>query len=150
MKLEIDFLKYQSILRLSQSGEKTFVFDPIRKKEIFLTPEELLRQLVLQFILDEKKYPVGRIRVEMGIRVNKLMKRCDIVVFDEKLNPWFLIECKSPKIKLSQSVFEQSARYNLTLNVPFLAVTNGLSTFCCALDYEKKGFEFLEGFPEIK
>ena len=113
-----------------------------------LTPEEMLRQLVLLYLLEVKKYPSNRIRVEIGLLLNERPKRCDLVVFDAGLNPWLVVECKSPKVPLTQATFEQAARYNLQFRAPFLAVTNGLATFSCALDFEQPGFSFLEDFPE--
>jgi len=145
--LQLDFLQFQPKLRLSKSGEKTFVFDPIRRKDMVLTPEELLRQLVLIYLLEIKNYPANRIRVEAGFTLNGLQKRSDIVVFDAAVNPWLLVECKSPKVPLTQATFEQAARYNLELRAPFLAVTNGLATFCCALDFEQQSIEYLADFP---
>jgi len=112
-----------------------------------LTPEELLRQLVLIYLLEIKNYPANRIRVEAGFTLNGLQKRSDIVVFDAAVNPWLLVECKSPKVPLTQATFEQAARYNLELRAPFLAVTNGLATFCCALDFEQQSIEYLADFP---
>jgi hypothetical protein len=149
MLLNLDFLQFQPFLSLSKVEEVTYVFDPIRRKKYVLTPEELLRQLVLMYLLDVKKYPSKRIRVEMGITVNGRRKRCDILVFDQNLQPWLLIECKSPKITLTQATFEQAAVYNMKLQVPFLAITNGMCTYACSIDYETKEFGFLEGFPEI-
>jgi len=148
MLLQLDFLKFQSLLRLSKSGDAMYVFDPVRRKDVVLTPEELLRQLVLRYLLDEKNYPANRIRSEVGIEVNGLSRRCDLVVFDAELNPWFLIECKSPKVALKQETFEQVARYNLQLRAPYLAITNGLGTYCCALDLERGKFEYLDGLPD--
>jgi Type I restriction enzyme R protein N terminus (HSDR_N) len=145
--IQPDFLQNQSALRLRSDGKSKWVFDPIRKKEVVLTPEELLRQLVLQYLLMDKKYPPNRIRVEIGITVNGLQKRCDIVVFDADICPWLLIECKSPKVAVTQATFEQAARYNMLLRAPYLAVTNGLSTFCCLLDLEAKTFAYLPDFP---
>ena len=145
--MQVDYLKYQHQLRLSKSGDASYVFDPVRQKNVALTPEELLRQLVLQFLLQEKQYPPGRIRVEIGITLNGLQKRCDIVVFDAALRPWLLVECKSPKVKLTQTAFEQAARYNMQLQAPFLAVTNGLATYCSRLFLEEKRFEYLEDYP---
>jgi hypothetical protein len=147
--LEIDFLQFQPKLRLAQSGETTFVYDPIRKKEVVLTPEELLRQLVLLYLLEEKKCPAHRIRSEIGIEVNGLKRRCDIVIFDADIKPWLLVECKSPKVRLTQSTFEQVARYNLRLRAPFLVATNGLATYCCALDFEHSSFEYLPALPDF-
>lgn len=146
--LQLDFLQFQPKLRLSKAGDKTFVFDPVRRKDVALIPEELLRQLVLFYLLEVKKYPANRIRVEAGFTLNGLQKRSDIIVFDSEIKPWLLVECKSPKIALTRRTFEQAARYNLQWRAPFLAVTNGLATFCCALDFEKQGFEYLEGLPD--
>ncbi|MBK8554728.1 MAG: type I restriction enzyme HsdR N-terminal domain-containing protein [Lewinellaceae bacterium] len=148
MQLEIDFLQFQPQLRLQQAEGKNYVFDPVRKKLILLTPEELLRQLVVHFLLVDMKYPIQKIRVEIGIMLHGMKRRCDIVVFDDSIKPWLLVECKSPKVRISQNTFEQAAAYNLQLQVPFLAVTNGLSTFCCAIDHEARNFKFLEQFPE--
>lgn len=148
MLLQPDFLQVQHKLRLSRFGEAQWVYDPIRRKNLVLTPEELLRQLVLRYFLDIKNYPANRIRSEIGIEVNGLKKRCDIVVFDPQLRPWLLVECKSPKVAVDQSTFEQVARYNLPLQAPYLAVTNGLATFCCRLDFEQAMFEYLPDFPE--
>lgn len=150
MLLQLDFLQFQPKLRLSKSGEKNFVFDPVRRKDVALTPEELLRQLVLLYLLEIKNYPANRIRVEAGFTLNGLQKRCDLIVFDADVKPWLLVECKSPKVPLTQATFEQAARYNLQWQAPFLAVTNGLATFCCALDFEKSSFEYLRDFPDIE
>ena len=148
MVFQPDFLSIQHKRRLTRFGEAQFVFDPIRRKEVALTPEELLRQLVLLYFLEVKNYPANRIRSEIGIEVNGLRRRCDVLVFDFALHPWLLMECKSPKVPLTQATFEQAARYNLPLQAPYLAVTNGLSTFCCALDFERGGFEYLADFPD--
>ncbi len=148
MHLQPNFLQLQHQLRHVRTEQAQLVYDPIRRKELVLTPEELLRQLVLLHFLEIKKYPANRIRVEIGIELNGLKKRCDIVVFDPQLRPWLLVECKSPKVAVDQATFEQAARYNLQLQAPYLAVTNGLATFCCRLDFEQAAFEYLPDFPE--
>ena len=148
MLLSLDFLQYQSALRFKNIEGKQQVHDPVRKKYVALTPEELLRQLTLQYLLQHKQYPMHRMRSEIGIQVNGMQRRCDIVVFDQAVRPWLLVECKSPKVIIDQRVMEQAARYNLTLGVPFLAITNGLHTYCCALDHEAGTYQFLENFPD--
>ena len=148
MLLELDLLPFQTRLRLTQTDGKNFVFDPIRRKNIFLTPEELLRQMIMLYLLETKLYPANRIGVETGIEWNGLKKRCDIVIYDTHLRPWLLLECKSPKVALNQSTFEQAARYNMKLQAPFLAITNGLATYCAGLDFENQRFEYLADFPE--
>ncbi|MEO0008094.1 MAG: hypothetical protein RJA20_2290 [Bacteroidota bacterium] len=149
MLLRLDLLKYQSKLNVSGTDGISQVFDPVRKKYVALAPEELLRQLFLLYLIEEKKYSPGRIRSEIGIEVNGMKKRCDIVVFDAQINPWLLVECKSPGVELTQAVFEQAAVYNLRLRAPYLAITNGLATYCCALDFERSEFRYLDGLPDM-
>jgi hypothetical protein len=144
-----DLLQFQNRLRLSKKDDTTYVYDPIRRKDIVLLPEELVRQLVLLHLLEKKRYPANRIRVEIGIELNGLKKRCDIVVFNQGVQPWLLIECKSPKVPVDQKVFEQAAAYNLQLLAPFLVVTNGLATYCAQLNFEQKSFEYLPDFPDF-
>jgi len=146
--LQLDFLQFESALRLSRTPEGRVVFDPIRRKNVALTPEELLRQLVLLYLLEVKAYPASRIRSEIGLTLNGLPRRCDIAVFDAALQPWLLLECKSPKVALTQAAFEQVARYNLRFRAPFLAITNGLATYSCSLDFEQETVAFLPDLPD--
>ena len=146
--LQLDFLQFEPDLRLSSNEGTNFVFDPIRRKNVVLKPEELLRQLVLQYFLNVKEDPASRIRSEIGLTQNGRPKRCDIAVFDTDLQPWLIVECKSPKVSLNQATFEQAARYNLQFKAPYLAVTNGLATYSCALDLEQSTFSFLPDFPD--
>jgi hypothetical protein len=123
------------------------IFDDIRKKFIILTPEEWVRQHIVQFLLQEKKYPKSYINVEKLIKVNDLNKRYDIVVFKPNGELFLLIECKSPDVKITQETFDQIARYNLKLNAQFLMVTNGLNHYFCQMDFEKETYIFLEELP---
>lgn len=149
MQLQLDYLQFQNRLRLGKADGAAVVYDPLRRKDVALTPEELLRQLVLLYLLEIKKYPANRIRVEATHTYNGLTRRVDILVFDARLKPWLLVECKSPKVALRQSTFEQAARYNLRWQADYLAITNGLSTFVCALDHQAGSFSFLSDFPDF-
>lgn len=147
--LALDFMQYSSGLRLREGVTKREVFDPIRKRWYILQPEELLRQLVLQYLLLGKKYSATRIRSEQKVLINGRSKRADIVVHDADLKPWLLIECKSPKVKVTFSTFEQVAMYNMTLGVSYIAVTNGIATYICAINQTTKQYVFLDDFPDI-
>lgn len=148
MLLQLDFLQYSAQLRRSEAAGQAVVFDPIRRKNVVLTPEEWLRQLVLQYLLRTKGYPPSHIRIEIGLIINGMPRRCDIVVFDPQLRPWLLVECKSPRIPLTQAAFEQVARYNLAFQAPYLAITNGAATFCARLAHGQGTFAFLADFPD--
>ena len=134
--------------RIFTRDDQTYIFDPFRKKNVILTPEEWVRQNFLQYLLKEKNYPESLISVEMGFRLNKLIKRGDIVVFNRQGNPLLLIECKAPSVKISQKAFNQIARYNMTMKVGFLIVTNGLKHYCCKLDFKAKSFHYLTEIPD--
>ena len=108
------------------------------------TPEEWVRQNFIQYLVQEKKYPVSLIAVEMGIDVLATKKRCDIVLFNSSGKPDIIVECKAPSVKISQDTFDQAARYNLTLNTTYLIVTNGMQHFVCVMVHEKKCYHFLK------
>jgi hypothetical protein len=145
--LQLDLLSLQPRLRCSKKDEVPYVYDPIRRKHMVLQPEELVRQLLLVYMLEELRYPANRIRVEIGIELNGLQKRCDIVVFDAEIQPWLLVECKSPKIPINQNTFEQASRYNLQLKAPYLVATNGITSYCALLDFQAESFQYLNAFP---
>jgi hypothetical protein len=135
---------------IKSEGQSKQIFDSFRKKYVELTPEEWVRQNFLRYLTEEKKFPASLIAVEIQIGVGKLKKRCDAVVYSKETKPVLIIECKAPAVKISQEVFDQAARYNLTLNVKYLALTNGFEHFFCRINTEKKSFEFIEEIPEYK
>ena len=124
------------------------IFDEIRKKFILLTPEEWVRQHVVQFLLQDKKYPKSYINVEKLIKINDLSKRYDVVVFEPNGEIFLLIECKAPEVPISQQTFDQIARYNLVLKAKYLMVTNGLNHYFCQMDFENEKYVFLRELPE--
>ena len=133
--------------RFKNNENKVSIFDEIRKKFIILTPEEWVRQHVVQFLLKKKKYPKSLINVEKVLKINGLRKRYDVVVFNSDGSIFILIECKAPEIKITQATFDQIARYNMTMNAQFLMVTNGLNHYFCQMDYENEKYTFLENLP---
>ena len=134
--------------RFKNSENKVSIFDEIRKKFILLTPEEWVRQHVVQFLLQDKKYPKSYINVEKLIKINDLSKRYDGVVFQPNGEIFLLIECKAPEVPISQQTFDQIARYNLVLKAKYLMVTNGLNHYFCRMDFENEKYVFLRELPE--
>jgi len=134
--------------RFKNSENKVSIFDEIRKKFILLTPEEWVRQHVVQFLLQDKKYPKSYINVEKLIKINDLSKRYDGVVFQPNGEIFLLIECKAPEVSISQQTFDQIARYNLVLKAKYLMVTNGLNHYFCQMDFENEKYVFLRELPE--
>jgi len=128
---------------------RNFIFDPFRKKEYLLTPEEWVRQNFLQYMVVEKGFPASLISVEMGFRLNKLIKRGDIVAFGKDGKPLLLVECNASTVNISQGTFDQIARYNMSLKLDYLIVTNGLKHYCCKMDFQNKTYSFLENIPSF-
>jgi hypothetical protein len=136
--------------RFKNSENKVSIFDTIRKKFIILTPEEWVRQHVVQFLMIEKNYPKSLLNVEKVLQVNGLRKRYDIVVYNSDGTIHILIECKAPEVPISQSTFDQIAQYNMTLQSNYLMVTNGLNHYFCQMDNENEKYQFLNELPNYQ
>lgn len=133
----------------SEEG-RSFIFDAFRKKYVLLTPEEWVRQHFLQYLVQDKKFPASLIAVEQEFRFNRMKKRTDILAYNSQGEPVFLVECKSPAVTVSNKVFDQIGLYNLSYNVPWLVVTNGLKHYCCRFDKESGQYRFTDRIPEWK
>ncbi|MEO6220273.1 MAG: type I restriction enzyme HsdR N-terminal domain-containing protein [Ginsengibacter sp.] len=119
----------KNLVRTRQQVGVNEVFDVVRKKWLLLTPEEWVRQNMIQYLLVEKKYPASLLSVEKEIKLGELKKRCDLVVYNRDLLPWMIIECKEMNVPLSQKALEQILRYHITLPAMYLIITNGSYTF---------------------
>lgn len=146
--IAIDLLKYKDDLNISFSDGKTFVKDPIRKKNIVLQPEELVRQLLLCYFIKSTNFHRNHIQVEKTLRIHDLTRRFDIVVYNKDVTPFLLVECKASDIKINQSTFDQIAVYNMRLNAPYLVVSNGITTYCAKINHDTKSYEFLTEIPQ--
>lgn len=127
---------------------KKWVFDPIRKKNVVLTPEEEVRQAILAYIVEDLGYPMNFIAVEKQIQYAGKNRRFDAVIYNQNHQPIILIECKQPEVTISQKTMEQATLYNLVLKVPFLVLTNGRQHFVVQLDFEGKQHQFLSQLPD--
>ena len=144
---QLNFPSYK--FRLRENKSRPEIFDEVRKIWVTLTPEEWVRQHTVKWLTEEKKYPTALMAIEKSISVNGLTKRCDIVCFDRNGKPVLIVECKSADVEITQAIFDQAARYNLTLNADLFLLTNGLRHFCCRADHENKNYIFLESLTEF-
>lgn len=145
---ELNLPVYQ--FRLKKEAGLVFIFDEIRKKYVVLTPEEWVRQNFIRFLIEDKKYPASLISVEVGLKYNQLRKRADVLIYNRQGQPYLMIECKAPGIKVSQETFHQIAAYNMSFKVNYLVVTNGMDHFCCRMDYAAETYEFLQMIPDFE
>ncbi|WP_158978367.1 type I restriction enzyme HsdR N-terminal domain-containing protein [Cellulophaga sp. L1A9] len=135
--------------RFKNSENKVYIFDVVRKKFVVLQPEEWVRQHIVHYIITEKKYPLSLVNVEKQLKVNGLVKRYDVVIFNSDGTIKVLVECKAPEISITQTVFDQIARYNMQLQAEYLMVSNGLSHFYCEMDFQEEKYSFLRDIPEF-
>ena len=135
--------------RIRTENEKESVFDELRKKFVRLTPEEWVRQNFIRFLIADKNYPASLMAVEAGININNNLLRADLIVFGKNGQPVIAVEFKAPSVKISQDTFNQIVRYNMKLKVDYLMVSNGLSHFCCKIDYSTNDYQFLQEIPDF-
>ena len=125
------------------------IFDVVRKKYVYLYPEEWVRQHFLHFLL-ANSYSKSLIRIESGHQYNKLQKRTDIIAYQKNGKPFLLVECKAASCPINEAVFEQISAYNLTLKAPYLALSNGLETFFYAFDTQTSKYTLLNELPRFE
>lgn len=126
------------------------IYDRLRKNYFVLTPEEYVRQSFVNWLVTEKEYPESLMANEIGISLNETYKRCDTVIFSNNGKPLVICEYKAPNVEITQSVFDQIARYNMVLKAPVLIVSNGLKHFCCVLDLSFTSYKFLPVIPHYE
>lgn len=133
--------------RIKKEGEKRLIFDEVRKAWLVLTEEEWVRQNFVAYLKKTLHYPSSLIALEKEILLNGLTKRFDILVYDKDHRPWMMVECKAPGIRLDEAVLQQILRYNMTVPVQFIVITNGEAT----LAWEKKegGLILLKEMPQL-
>ena len=143
--IKIEYPPYQP--KIKEENGKEFIFDEFRKRWILLTPEEWVRQNFLQYLTQVKKYPASLIAIEKEIKLGELKKRFDIVVYDGETKPWMVIECKEMNVPLDKTVLDQVLRYNISMNVPYLVITNG--NYCMAFLVKDNELAAVDALPGL-
>ena len=143
--IKIEYPGYPFKIKAAGRGE--MIFDECRKRWVVLTPEEWVRQNMLQYLTGIKKYPAKLIAVEKEINLGELKKRCDMVVYGRDMIPWMIIECKEMNAPLNASVLDQVLRYHITLPAQYLVITNG--SYCIGFEKKDGYFNEIDKLPEF-
>ena len=122
------------------------IFDNIRKRWLVLTPEEWVRQNILQYFVYSLNYPAKLLAIEKEIMLGSLKKRCDIVLYDRDMKPWMIVECKEMNAVLDHKVVDQVLRYHISLPCAYLVMTNG--NYCYGFRKERGLFVEINEFPQ--
>ena len=134
-------------LRITEDGDKKLIFDNLRKKYIALTPEEWVRQNFVSFLVNHKGFLAGLMNNEVSLVQNGIKRRCDTLVSDRFGKPLMIVEYKAPNVEITQKVFDQIVRYNYVFQAKYLVVSNGLSHYCCVINYDLGNYSFLKDIP---
>jgi type I restriction enzyme M protein len=133
------------IVKTDKNGKEIpYIQCLVRKKEIKLTPEEAVRQLYLEILLSDYKYPADRIELEYAVTFGREKKRADIVIFDrdQTTTPYIIVELKKPKLKDGK---EQLKSYCNATGAPIGVWTNGDSISF----YHRRDPNYFEDIPNI-
>ena len=141
---DLNFPGYAFFVR--GTGSSRQIFDAISQKYVALTPEEWVRQHLVQYLVQEKCTPIGLMRREVSFRSGVSM-RADIVVYDRSGRPVVVVECKAPGVALNQSTLDQVGRYNNHLRAPYIAITNGLSHYFCYVNRARGTIQSIDDLP---
>lgn len=112
-------------LKLTKREGKIFVHCPSRRRNLVLTPEEWVRQHVIHFLITFIEVPPGMLNTEVGMKINSLQRRSDVIVFGRDKSIKLLVECKAPEVPIDEKVLHQAALYNSTIKANYLWLTNG-------------------------
>ena len=139
-------LQYPSYpFKIKALNGKDQIFDPFRKTWVLLTPEEWVRQNLLQYLVQSLDYPSSLIAVEKEIKLGELSKRFDIVVYKNEM-PWMIIECKEAKVALNEKTMDQILQYQQVLMAQYLFMSNGHETMGAKIESGK--LQALQNFPD--
>ena len=138
-------------VKLAQRNGKKMIYDFLRHRYITLTPEEWVRQHFTHFLVEQKGYPTALLANEVGLNVGGVTRRCDTVLYQkEGGRPRIIVEYKAPEIRITQQVFNQISSYNSVFHADYLMVSNGISHYCCQLNYENNSITFLQDIPNYE
>lgn len=134
--------------RLQREGERTLVYDPLRRRYVVLTPEEWVRQHFVHFLTAHRGYPAVLLANEVSVAVGSVRRRCDTVLYAPRTTrPRLIVEYKAPSIPITQEVFHQIWTYNSVLRADYLIVSNGMAHYCCHVNYASGTVDFLPEVP---
>lgn len=133
-------------IKITKQLDKPFIYDEIRRKYVSLTPEEWVRQHIINYLLNHKKFSKSLIAVERKLNYLNSFKRFDILVFNNKAEADILIECKAPNVNLNNETALQISIYNQQYKANIIIISNGLKHFAWKLNenMEYESFSFFE------
>lgn len=153
--LDVTIDNYQIGESYQRSG-RPCLFDPIREILVVITPEEIVRQKFVHYLINELNVPKDMIELEVPLThfKKRARDRADIVVFgkdkEDKKYPLMIVECKAAIIPLTDDVWDQVLRYEKVINAGVLVITNGEIIYSAAFNQEDGSYRPLEKILNYK
>lgn len=105
------------------------IWDPLRQKNVALTPEERVRQSLISYLRDVKSYPSALMMSEVSLKYGQKPFRADLVVYDREGHPMMIAECKRPDVVIDERVVRQALVYSAVISVRYIVLSNGAATY---------------------
>ena len=136
-------------INVAERGGRRMIYDFLRRRYVALTPEEWVRQHFTHFLVTHKHYPQGLLANEVTVMVGGVARRCDTVLYHRQGgSPRIIIEYKAPSVPITAATFRQACSYNSVLKADYIFVSNGLTHYCCRIDYRAFRVEYLNEIPD--
>lgn len=133
-------------IRQKEDG-KAMVLDILRRRYVRLTPEEMVRQCFINYLVEYKGYPLALMGNEVQLTIGEKKLRCDSVLYDNSMQPRMILEYKAPDIEITEKVLHQILSYNTQLNVKYLIMSNGTQHVCLRFNDDSGRWEFMPEIP---
>lgn len=146
---DFDLYPFAQQLKTKLIAGKMGLFDPTRKVFTAATPEEIVRQALIMKLNVDFSVPIALMMTERAIKVGKLRRRVDLIVYNRRAQAILIAETKAPTVILSQQVADQIAVYNTAIFAPGLLLANGTQGMYFKIDFEQKSAIPEQYMPEI-
>jgi hypothetical protein len=129
------------------------LYDKTREKLVAQTPEELVRQTLVSWLIEKLNVPESLIKTEFALSqlVQNEKGRLDIIVANQKSadlrKPWLLAECKAGKTDL-QSLEAQVNKYLRIVHPIYIVLAMGNEWHF--LSKKGSGYEIVGEIPVFK
>ena len=121
-------------LKIIEKNGVIYVYDIIRMRFVKCTPEEYVRQALINYLVNDLHYPKELMSIENEIIINKQSRRFDLVIFSRNISPLLLVEVKAPNVSINENVLYQLAQYNYSVKSQYWLLTNGLALYFMKYD----------------
>lgn len=138
-----------------RNGRECYL-DPIRKRLIYITPEESVRQRMISFLMNVLNVPAEMLQVEEHISHYGVesKKRADIIILAQdrtgKKYPITVVECKAETVPLDEKAVKQAFGYSRAIGSDYVLLINGGSYMCYKYDSTQNQYIRIKDLPNYK